>query len=222
MKTSRIYCDAIEPGWLSRCRVIPRVDFATSDPHFCHKNILKYEKRPFANLDEMHEALIENWNSVVRPHHRVLVDGDMGFWGVATGQKFVSRLNGYKILQIGNHDEKPTRSRKIGFAEVYTGPSVLETANGCVLTCHFPYRPSWWHTFKERYIRGYRRKYTEYFPPLTDMWLIHGHVHTRYKEAVNYHRKMINVGVDVPRWNWKPVPMAELESIISGADTALK
>ena len=37
-----------------------------SDTHLGHKKIIEYEKRPFKDLDEMHEAIINNWNSVVK------------------------------------------------------------------------------------------------------------------------------------------------------------
>ena len=39
--------------------------FFTSDTHFYHANIINFCKRPFANVETMNEALIENWNAVV-------------------------------------------------------------------------------------------------------------------------------------------------------------
>ena len=33
--------------------------FFTSDTHFGHDNVLRMDKRPFANVDEMQEQMIE-------------------------------------------------------------------------------------------------------------------------------------------------------------------
>ena len=51
----------------------------TSDLHFGHKNVLKFDQRPFFTVSEMDTALIENWNKKVRPGDFVYVLGDM-FW----------------------------------------------------------------------------------------------------------------------------------------------
>ena len=39
--------------------------FFISDLHLGHANVLRYDNRPFANVDEMHNTLVERWNSVV-------------------------------------------------------------------------------------------------------------------------------------------------------------
>jgi calcineurin-like phosphoesterase family protein len=74
-----------------------------SDTHFGHENIIKYCSRPFASADEMDEALIANWNSVVKPQDHIYHLGD-----VAVSQnrlhKVMPRLAGHKRLILGNHD----------------------------------------------------------------------------------------------------------------------
>ena len=35
----------------------------TSDPHYDHKNILRFNERPFNTIESMNEALINNWNN---------------------------------------------------------------------------------------------------------------------------------------------------------------
>jgi calcineurin-like phosphoesterase family protein len=40
--------------------------FFTADEHYLHENIIKFCNRPFANRDEMKEALIENHNIGMR------------------------------------------------------------------------------------------------------------------------------------------------------------
>lgn len=76
----------------------------TSDLHFWHKNICKYCNRPFETTEEMNQALINNWNSVVKEDDIVFVLGDMGFCGYDKLEPLMSQLNGKKYLIQGNHD----------------------------------------------------------------------------------------------------------------------
>ena len=75
--------------------------FVTSDQHFGHGNIIKHCERPFENKYEMDKVLIENWNSVVGPHDRVIVVGDFAW---KRPEEYLQALNGSKILIRGNHD----------------------------------------------------------------------------------------------------------------------
>ena len=49
--------------------------FFTSDTHFDHANVIKYCNRPFRNKHEMNEAMIQNWNSVVKPGDTIIASG---------------------------------------------------------------------------------------------------------------------------------------------------
>lgn len=81
--------------------------FVTSDLHLGHKNILKFnpDTRPYASVDEMNEALVENWNSVVGPSDTVYNLGDVAFMGYSKLEPLLERLNGIHILIYGNHDQ---------------------------------------------------------------------------------------------------------------------
>ena len=50
-----------------------------SDLHLNHWNIVKYCNRPFFHVEEMNQALIDNWNSVVTDKDVVWVIGDFCF-----------------------------------------------------------------------------------------------------------------------------------------------
>ena len=53
--------------------------FFIADTHFGHKNIIKYCNRPFANIEEMNETLIENWNKAVSAEDAVYILGDFAY-----------------------------------------------------------------------------------------------------------------------------------------------
>lgn len=76
----------------------------TSDTHYYHKNIIKYSNRPYKSVTEMNEALIANYNSVVKPEDDVYHLGDFGFADQSLLANVVKRLNGNKRLILGNHD----------------------------------------------------------------------------------------------------------------------
>lgn len=173
----------------------------TADPHFGHANIIKLCDRPFADLNEMHAAITERWNGVVKPADTVWVLGD-----VALSIKNlvpVARLNGHKILVAGNHDScwaghkrwrrELVRYIDAGFAEIHEEGIVREHRLGgtgpLVDLAHLPYAGDSHET--DRY--AHRR------PDDCGRPLLCGHVHNAWKNRGN----QLNVGMDV--WNFQPV-----------------
>lgn len=99
--------------------------FFTADLHFDDKNIMLYENRPFADVNDMNRIFIKNWNSVVSDCDEVYVVGDFG--GDGKERDFLSRLNGVKYLVKGNHDLRNSDYyREVGFKEVYDLPVIFE------------------------------------------------------------------------------------------------
>ena len=47
-----------------------------SDLHIGHKNCIIFDNRPFSTLEEMHDTIVENWNSVVKKDDEVYILGD--------------------------------------------------------------------------------------------------------------------------------------------------
>ena len=61
--------------------MLQRRIFYIADMHFGHKNILKYDKRPFADTGQMDEEIIRRWNERVGGDDTVYVLGDAFFKG---------------------------------------------------------------------------------------------------------------------------------------------
>lgn len=74
----------------------------TSDTHFGHNNIIKHCNRPFKDVNEMDNVLINNWNGIVKPNDTVLFLGDFAW---SKEKYYKSRLNGNIIHISGNHDK---------------------------------------------------------------------------------------------------------------------
>jgi calcineurin-like phosphoesterase family protein len=84
--------------------------FFTSDTHFGHGNIINLSKRPYADCDEMDEAIIANWNARVKPSDTVWHLGDFAWAKAAEAERYLKRLNGKLNLVWGNHDHESVKS----------------------------------------------------------------------------------------------------------------
>lgn len=83
--------------------------FFTSDTHFNHANIIRFCNRPFKDVNQMNEVLIENWNRVISPGDTVFHFGDFCLGGSLEWTNVLDRLNGKIHLILGNHDMKNIR-----------------------------------------------------------------------------------------------------------------
>ena len=75
-----------------------------SDLHFSHKNIIKYDNRPYFTVSEMNKDLIERWNNKVKNDDTVYILGDISWDTVENTIDIFQQLKGNKILIKGNHD----------------------------------------------------------------------------------------------------------------------
>jgi calcineurin-like phosphoesterase family protein len=88
----------------------------------------------------------------------------------------------------------------------------MEIAGTTVLLNHMPYQIKPGSAESSAESRGYSiPRHAKYRPTDHGLWLLHGHVHEKWKSK----GKMINVGVDV--WDFYPVPITAIESLIQGA-----
>jgi calcineurin-like phosphoesterase family protein len=87
--------------------------FVVSDTHFSHKDILTWlgkdgdliRGKHWQTIEQMNEAIVDNWNSVVEPGDTVYHLGDVFYGSTAKFLGIWNRLNGTKHLILGNHDD---------------------------------------------------------------------------------------------------------------------
>lgn len=110
--------------------------FVISDTHFNHKNIINYCNRPFDNVYQMNDTMIKNWNKVVSPNDIVFHLGDFGLGSQLELKEIFDKLNGRKILILGNHDRGKNKNyyEEIGFEKVYYNDYVV----GKLVLSHYP------------------------------------------------------------------------------------
>ena len=118
--------------------------FVTSDLHFGHENILKFENRDkkmnISTIKEHDQKLINNWNKVVAKKDLVIIIGDFSFYKGPETNEVLRKLNGDKVLIEGNHDMiylKDKRFDKTLYKAIYIYKEVKYKNNHLVLM-HYP------------------------------------------------------------------------------------
>lgn len=86
--------------------------FVIGDPHLGHYNIVKYGRKSFSSIEEHDETIITNWNQVVKPKDTIIIDGDFALTSVKRVKVYLSRLNGKKIMVLGDHDKQVWKCRE--------------------------------------------------------------------------------------------------------------
>lgn len=127
--------------------------FVIADLHFGHANVIKYCNRPWNTVEEMDVGLIANWNRVVKKEDTVYVLGDFTLSrSIEVIKGLCERLNGRKILVMGNHDTRhPKDYIEAGFYQATRRPILLEPR--LVLMHEPPEEEDIW--FKCNYIFGH-------------------------------------------------------------------
>lgn len=188
--------------------------YFTSDTHFGHKNIIKYCERPFKDFTHMDEVLINNWNSVVGDTDVVYHLGDVALGVYDRWAGIFERLNGYKVLIVGNHDRIfAGNAQKIfdrhyddyanWFDEFYANYVGLSLGDTIVNLSHFPYDGD----------SHDGDRYTEYRLSDEGVTLIHGHTHSTGRVSRSKRNTLqIHVGADA--WDYTPVPEETIIQLI--------
>lgn len=86
----------------------------------------------------MEEVLVTNWNKKVTANDEVYVIGDFAFSSVEEVTRILARLNGTKILILGNHDKSAKVMKDCGFHEAVESLT-LNIKGEAVILNHYPY-----------------------------------------------------------------------------------
>lgn len=168
--------------------------FVTSDLHFNHENILKYEpiSRPFKNVSDMNETLIANWNCVVATGDTVYVLGDLCMGQIAAAKPLIQRLNGTIILVRGNHDTPQRINLYTSLGIEVRDIAYLAYRGRYFIMCHFPIA-------SQEFINMVIRDNSE-------VVTLYGHIHSN--APTGYKDGTFHVGVDTNKLT--PVSIQEV------------
>lgn len=172
----------------------------TSDLHLCHDKSFLWSPRGFKDQYEMNEAIVENWNKVVKKDDIVYDLGDLALTDLDTAISVIKRLNGTHYWILGNHDTK----RKVD--------AIMEQ-------CPKVWEEGYAHVLKE----GKYSFYLSHYPTLTanfdtgkhfsqNVINLHGHIHSKNNWMIPTNPFIYHVGVD--SHNCTPVHIDEILSDI--------
>lgn len=186
------------------------MNFYISDLHIGHANAIMFDNRPFADVEEMNNTIIENWNSRVKNTDTVYILGDF-IWGKESEwHLFLKCLAGNKILIRGNHDPRQFSDTTKNMIQEITNLKEIKDMGKHIIMCHYP-------------MPFFRAGFSN------SSYMLYGHVHqTKEYEYIKELRKavmanstgygtpsgnFINVGAMMPYINYIP---RTLEEIIAG------
>lgn len=176
--------------------------FFISDTHWGHANVILYSSRPFSDVADMNEKLIENWNDIVKPGDLVYHLGDFAFLKVDEIRKLCKRLNGSIHLCLGNHDKEIRKHKNelqnSAFASIQDYKEISHDKNKIIL---FHYSLRVWNRSHHNSIACF------------------GHSHG----SLPPHGKSVDVGVDA-KWiteEYRPIHLDELLKFMSNREVAI-
>lgn len=168
------------------------MQYFTSDLHLGDQNILTYEKRPFASVEDMKERIIENFAQTLTPKDDLWIVGDF-VKGANTdlAAEFFRRVPGRKHLISGNHD-RDTIERMPQWTSV--SPFKEMKADGQPVTlCHYP-------------LMTWNGAHHDSDAPETLSIQIFGHIHGLTRGWW----RCVNVSVEL--WDYRPATVSQIRA----------
>jgi calcineurin-like phosphoesterase family protein len=119
------------------------MNYYFSDTHLGHANVIRMNKRPFNNVDEMDDTILRNINSVVTNNDDLYLLGDVCYKSGRNPVEYLRNMNGKKHLIIGNHDGKILKDPECRryFVEIEKILNIKDKLHGeekMIVMCHYP------------------------------------------------------------------------------------
>jgi calcineurin-like phosphoesterase family protein len=183
--------------------------FFISDFHVGHTNVIRFDGRPFKDVNEMNETLIKNWNSVVTDDDIVFYLGDLSMrCHPSTVKWFVEQLNGKIHFFMGNHDRYREIRNLNRFEKIWGDDDVMGAGLISIKD--------------DDANRGYQDIVLGHYPVLSwnkghhGAWHIHGHCHQSMAKnpdmAWFYKRRVIDAGCN--GLDYTPMSYARLKEVM--------
>lgn len=170
--------------------------YFTSDSHFYHANIIlpEYCNRPFKDIEEMNQHLIDVYNSTIGPKDILFHLGDFCFGNVQKKADILSRLKINMILILGNHD-KESQLKAAGLEQMYK-EAYIKVYDKTFWLHHIPLEN--------------RQGDSRYFRPAARMkydYALSGHRHSKPEDRL-MSDGCLDVGCDA--WSYRPISIDEV------------
>lgn len=154
--------------------------YFTADPHFDHAKVLNMCARPFANINEMNEEIIHQYNHYVDKKDTLIIAGDFAWKNIASWRMKIRCRTIYLVW--GNHDR---RGSARNFS--WTGDTKIVKISSAV--------------FGKVQIKCFVSHYSHCFWPASHYNSVHvyGHHHNQRELYLNNiwpDRRSMDVGVD--------------------------
>ena len=180
--------------------------FFISDLHIGHKNVIKFDGRPFADVDEMHLEMIKRWNSVVNDEDIVYYLGDLAFCRDETTKWFIHSIKGKINFILGNHDKMKDIVKFDRWENIHEYGTEIGIKDD--------------DSLESRGSGGYQKIIMSHYPILSwnkshyGSWMLHGHCHGSLMKSNQdyYKRKVMDVGCNVI--DYTPISYEKVKGIM--------
>ena len=162
----------------------PKKLYFTSDYHFGHSNMIKYDSRPFQDVHDMETTIVENHNSVVPKDAVVIFLGDFMYGNTLKGNdradkvlELLDCMNGSFFFTFGNHDSILLHSKVKQNIKLFDRLTlkVNDSDNLMNQWCLRNTGREWTSPYQHVVCGHYRMETWEH--SFRGAWMIHGHSH---------------------------------------------
>lgn len=166
--------------------------YVAADLYLGYTNIIRRDNRPYRNVEEMNQALLKNWNEMVCYDDTVYFMGAISYGESADDIDYwLKRLSGNIVFIKGDQNISGNTEFLLDYVTINVGKKQF-----CLV-----------HNPKDA-------------PEDFEGWIIHAHNYNQdllKRPFIDRKRKTINVSLEAT--NYRPIDFAEIEGIVSWADS---